>query len=102
MTASVNGKRMEMVVPRPALFSTWIFPRTLSMLRRTTSMPTPRPDVAVTVSAVEKPGVKMTSRSSASDIECAGSPMPAARSRTLSTSMPPPSSMTFTTIVPRS
>ena len=34
-------------------------PRIDSMLRRTTSMPTPRPEMSVTVSAVLKPGAKI-------------------------------------------
>jgi hypothetical protein len=43
-----------------------IEPRSASMLRRTTSMPTPRPLRLVTFSAVEKPGSKISFRISAS------------------------------------
>ena len=32
------------------------------MLRRTTSMPTPRPETSVTFSAVEKPGAKISEK----------------------------------------
>ena len=37
-----------------------IRPRSASMLRRTTSMPTPRPEISVTFSAVENPGWKIS------------------------------------------
>ena len=45
-----------------AAASVWISmrPRSASMLRRTTSMPTPRPEISVTLSAVEKPGWKIS------------------------------------------
>ena len=36
-----------------------LVPPIFSMLVRTTSMPTPRPDTLVTFSAVEKPALKM-------------------------------------------
>ena len=43
-----------------------ILPRIFSMLRRTTSIPTPRPERSVTFSAVEKPAAKMRSKISRS------------------------------------
>ena len=58
MIASVSGRRMRKVVPSPIRLSSSMLPRRASMLRRTTSMPTPRPDRLVTCSAVEKPGSK--------------------------------------------
>jgi hypothetical protein len=48
--------------PRPTSEEISILPRSFSMLRFTTSMPTPRPETAVTFSAVEKPGAKMKLR----------------------------------------
>src|SRR5436190_443763 len=46
--ASVSGRRSVNVVPRPSLVSIAIEPRSDSIARRTTSMPTPRPDISVT------------------------------------------------------
>jgi hypothetical protein len=53
---------------RAAAVGGWqrIWPRSASMLRLTTSMPTPRPDRSVTLSAVEKPGAKISCQTSAS------------------------------------
>ena len=45
-----------MVVPSPSSECTSTVPPICSMLVRTTSIPTPRPETLVTVSAVEKPG----------------------------------------------
>ena len=58
--ASVSGSLIENVVPLPG--SVWISmrPRSASMFRRTTSMPTPRPEISVIFSAVEKPGWKIS------------------------------------------
>ena len=60
MMASVSGSRSAISVPWPGTLSMSTEPRSASMLRRTTSMPTPRPDRLVTVSAVEKPGSMMS------------------------------------------
>ena len=57
--ASVSGILMVKVVPRPRTDFTSIVPPIWSILARTTSMPMPRPDTLVTLSAVEKPGAKM-------------------------------------------
>ena len=52
---------MVKVVPWPATVSMSTLPRSFSMLRRTTSMPTPRPETSLTTSAVEKPAAKINS-----------------------------------------
>ncbi len=57
--ARVSGILMVKVVPRPGTDLTSIVPPISSMLARTTSMPMPRPDTLVTLSAVENPGAKM-------------------------------------------
>jgi hypothetical protein len=47
--ASVSGRRICVVRCRwPGVLVSWIWPRSASMLRLTTSMPTPRPDRSVT------------------------------------------------------
>src|SRR5664279_2131799 len=56
MIASVSGMRRRHVVPRPKVDCTSTTPPMDSTLVRTTSIPTPRPDTFVTVSAVENPG----------------------------------------------
>ena len=74
-----------------------------SMLRRTTSMPTPRPDTSVTSCAVENPASNSSCQTSESDAS-AGSERPrcAARARINSRSSPRPSSDTsITTLPPR-
>ena len=59
--ASVSGNVIVVVVPLPSsLFSSTLPPSSL-MFRRTTSMPTPRPERSVVCSAVEKPGMKIRS-----------------------------------------
>ena len=57
--ASVSGILMVKVVPWPATLFRSIVPPIFSILVFTTSMPTPRPDTAVTTAAVEKPARKM-------------------------------------------
>ena len=67
MIASVSGRRSVIVVPAPArLVHRRSTPRSRSTLRRTTSMPTPRPENSVTRSAVEKPGSRISRNSSPS------------------------------------
>ncbi|CRZ41267.1 Uncharacterised protein [Vibrio cholerae] len=46
-------------LPRPNSESTSICPPSSSMLRLTTSIPTPRPEMSETCSAVENPGAKI-------------------------------------------
>ena len=45
--------------PAPGLLLISMDPRSASTLRRTTSMPTPRPETSVTSRAVEKPGARI-------------------------------------------
>ena len=94
MMASVSGRRMSIVLPLPATLWIATVPRKASMLRRTTSMPTPRPDKLVMVSAVEKPASKISLRisSSAGTTPCSTRPRAQARASTLSREMPRPSS----------
>ena len=54
--AMVSGRRITTVVPCPARLRISTWPPRAAMFLRTTSMPTPRPDRSVNVSAVEKPG----------------------------------------------
>ena len=73
-----------------------MLPRKASTLRRTTSIPTPRPETSVTSRAVENPGAKMSAKISVSlsRASAATSPFSMARSRTASPSIPAPSSAT--------
>ena len=57
--ASVSGILMMKVVPWPSRERMSMVPPMRSMLVFTTSIPTPRPETAVTAAAVEKPGRKM-------------------------------------------
>ena len=57
--ASVSGILMVKVVPAPGTDFSSTVPPICSILVRTTSMPTPRPEMLVTFAAVEKPGAKM-------------------------------------------
>ena len=50
---------MVTLEPSPATDLTSMVPPIWSILVRTTSMPTPRPETLVTCAAVEKPGAKM-------------------------------------------
>src|SRR5437764_7224266 len=50
---------MTKLVPLPEFDLTSTAPPICSILLRTTSMPTPRPEMLVTAAAVEKPGAKM-------------------------------------------
>jgi len=91
----VNGTDKVKVVPTPNSVSTVISPRTSLRLLRTTSIPTPRPDKAVTCSEVVNPGSKISDRSSSSVAlasKVSSIPIPWARVRILSKEMPRPSS----------
>ena len=74
------------------------------MLRLTTSMPTPRPDRSVTLSAVEKPGAKISCQTSLSlGVAPSGSrPRSMALARMRSRRRPRPSSLTSITMLPPS
>ena len=57
--ARVSGILIRNLVPLPSTDDSSIVPPIFSMLVRTTSIPTPRPDTDVTLAAVENPGLKM-------------------------------------------
>ena len=99
--ASVTGSVTRKVVPSPARLSTSMTPESPAMLVFTTSRPTPRPDIALTVEAVENPGLKSTACSSRSPAARArsssSSPRWMATSRTRAQSTPPPSSVSAST-----
>jgi hypothetical protein len=76
MIASVSGRRTVKVDPSPSTVLTSTLPRRLWMLRRTTSMPTPRPEMLVTWSAVEKPASKIRLMISWSESVAAGVDQP--------------------------
>jgi hypothetical protein len=59
MMARVSGSRILKVEPCPSLVSTWISPPVWEILVRTTSMPTPRPEISVTCALVENPASKI-------------------------------------------
>src|SRR3546814_9513301 len=61
MIANVSGKVMVNTEPAPALVCTLTEPPSSLTLRRTTSIPTPRPDRSVVASAVENPGWNISS-----------------------------------------
>ena len=81
--ASVSGILRVKVVPRPASEAMSIVPPINSMLALTTSMPTPRPDSAVTAFAVEKPGWKMNFATCASLSRASSASVASPRSRAL-------------------
>ena len=57
-TASVSGRLMVKVEPLPGREEMVMRPPSAWMERLTTSMPTPRPEMSETLSAVEKPGME--------------------------------------------
>ena len=59
MIVRVRGTRKVMRVPSPSLLSTSTIPPIRSMFERTTSIPTPRPEIEVTSLAVDKPASKI-------------------------------------------
>ena len=71
--ANVSGILIRIVVPAPGTLSMSTWPPNLSTLVFTTSIPTPRPEILVTVFAVEKPGRKMSLILSLSSIFLASS-----------------------------
>ena len=94
--ASVSGILIVKVVPAPSVDFKSTVPPICSMLERTTSMPTPRPEILVTWLAVEKPGMKIRLRISASDFAATSAsptnPCSRALARMPSRSRPRPSS----------
>ncbi len=95
--ASVRGSRSSTVVPTPTWVSSSTWPPSFSVLERTTSMPTPRPEMSETVSAVEKPGANTRLTISRSVISLAWAsltiPLAMALASTFFGSMPRPSSV---------
>ncbi len=98
--AIVRGSFRTKRVMRPASVSTWISPLSRLTLVRTTSRPTPRPEVWVTAEAVLKPGTKIRFRTSPSGSVAASAagrnPRSTAWRRSISVSIPRPSSSTST------
>ncbi len=95
--ASVSGILIVKVEPLPISDLTSTVPPIFSMLVRTTSMPTPRPETLVTTLAVEKPARKTKRRACWSVISSSSAsvvrPFSRAFSLTRLTSMPAPSSL---------
>ena len=93
-------------MPRPRVETTSTVPPSDSMVARTASMPTPRPEISDTDAAVESPAWKISAatcsggRSSAT--WCGSRPASTARRRTASRSIPAPSSRTSIWIMSRS
>jgi hypothetical protein len=100
--ARVSGNVMMKRAPLPGTFFTSMEPPSSFTLRRTTSRPTPRPDTSVVVSAVEKPGAKMSSTawSSLTTSFWPMSPRERAFEMMRTGSIPPPSSLTSTQMLP--
>ena len=61
MIASVSGRRIWAVVPWPSSDVSSTSPPSSRTVVRTASMPTPRPEMSLVTSAVEKPGWKSSS-----------------------------------------
>ena len=59
MIARVSGSRIVKVVPRPGSVRTSTVPFRFSIRLLTMSMPTPRPEMSVTASAVLRPGCQI-------------------------------------------
>ena len=100
-TPRVTGRLMTKVVPTPCSARTSMVPLRSSTTVRTTSRPTPRPELWVTSAWVEKPGEnRKCSRAGPVAVESTGSrPRSTATARTWSSSMPRPSSDTSITTV---
>ena len=96
--ASVSGILIVKQEPWPCVLARSMVPPMRSILLRTTSMPTPRPEIAVTASAVEKPARNMKLRTCASVIAASSvsvaSPLLSTLARIATTSSPRPSSAT--------
>ena len=92
----LNGRVKRTAVPFPGSLAIVTRPPIRATAERTASIPTPRPEICVTVAAVEKPGEKIKSIASASLIAAnsSGEAMfwRAAVRRSFATSMPAPSS----------
>ena len=102
MIASVSGRRISAQVPSPGSEVSVTSPPSSRIATRTASMPTPRPEMSVVVSEVEKPGWKSSSVARARSIVSVSPIRPRSRafSATRSASMPRPSSLTEMTTLP--
>ena len=104
MIASVSGRRIWALVPWPSSEVIMTSPPSPRIAARTASMPTPRPEMSLVNSAVEKPGEKSSSTARALSIESTASgaisPRSAALTATRAGSMPRPSSATVMTTLP--
>jgi len=98
MMASVSGRRICATVPWPCSEVMTTSPPSSRIVVRTASMPTPRPEMSLVTSAVEKPGWKSSSIAFAMSVVSTASapirPLSAAFWATLRGSMPRPSSRT--------
>ena len=102
MMAKVNGSLSVKTVPLPSAVLMLTAPPSPSILRLTTSIPTPRPETSVTFSAVENPGLKIKGQIWSSDsFSCSAiKPCLIALARILSRFNPRPSSSTVTQMLP--
>ena len=104
--ARVSGILSVKLTPTPGTERTSMVPPIWSILVRTTSMPTPRPEMLVTAAAVEKPGAKMNfwicASLSLSSSASVASPCASALALMRSVLRPRPSSATWMTMKPPS
>ena len=104
MMASVSGRRICDTVPSPSSEVIRTSPPSSRIVVRTASMPTPRPEMSLVTSAVEKPAWKSSSMALAESIvsiaSSAISPRSAALRATFAGSIPRPSSRTSMTTLP--
>ena len=105
-TNRLAGSSIRQLVPFPISLSMCTTPCKASTALRTTSMPTPRPDRAVTLSMVEKPARRIILKAASSSIAATAlpvsKPFSTARLLSFSASKPLPSSFTsITTLEPR-
>ena len=99
--ARVSGRRIEKVVPLPGSERASIDPLSSRTMARTTSRPTPRPEISLTCARVLKPASKIRASSCSRLAVVAFArvirPVRIAAARIASRSRPAPSSMTSTT-----
>ncbi len=104
--AAVIGTTSDVTVPSRGREESSTRPPSASMVALTASIPTPRPDTSLTLLRVERPGRNTSAATCSGGRSSARSPCsrPAAtaRARTVSRSMPPPSSSTEMRIESRS
>ncbi len=99
--ARVSGILRVNLEPLPSIELMSTEPRSFSMFFLTTSIPTPLPDISVTVCAVEKPGSKISAKTSLFDKESGDPfniPLSCAFRKITSRGIPAPSSSTIINI----